>query len=100
MKQKMLKIACIVFLGAFSLGFVTGAITEFSLSKDYRIVNEVYTVKQGDTFMDICLEYRKCDNRDPYIFEYMDEIKKLNPLVNPGQLQIGDELKIHYKVEK
>ena len=100
MKSKILKIACVVFLGAFSLGFLTGAVTEFSLTKNYRVVSEVYTVKQGDTFMDICLEYRKHDQRDPYIFEYMDEIKKLNPLVKPGHLSVGDELQIQYKVAK
>lgn len=102
MREKILKIACIVFLGGFSLGFLSGAITEFTLAKNYRVVSEVYTVKQGDTFMDICLQYRKQDQRDPYIFEYMDEIKKINPLVarNNCQLSVGDELKIQYKVEK
>ena len=102
MKSKILKIAAIVFLGAFSLGFLTGAVTEFSLSKDYRIVREVYTVKQGDTFMDICLEYRKRDERDPYIFEYMDEIRKLNPDLadKKNQLSIGDEIAVEYKVRK
>lgn len=102
MKSKILKIAAVIFLGAFSLGFLTGAITEFSLSKDYRVVHEVYTVKQGDTFMDICLEYRKRDDRDPYIFEYMDEIRKINPFVaeNQNQLQVGDKINIRYKVEK
>lgn len=102
MKNRILKIAAIVFLGGFSLGFLSGAITEFTLAKNYHTVTEVYTVKQGDTFMDICLEYRKQDVRDPYIFEYMDEIRKLNPAVaeNKNQLSIGDELKIQYKVVK
>lgn len=100
MREKILKIACIVFIGAFSLGFFTGAITEFSLTKNYQVVSEVYTVKQGDTFMDICLKYRKWDQRDPYILEYMDEIKKLNPLVAKKncQLSVGDEIKIQYKI--
>ena len=102
MKNKILKIAVIVFLGGFSLGFLSGAITEFTLSKNYSIVSETYTVKQGDTFMDICLEYRKNDARDPYIFEYMDEIRALNPelIDKKNQLSIGDEIKIQYKVEK
>ena len=102
MKNKILKIAAVIFLGAFSLSFLTGAATEFSLSKDYRIVHEVYTVKQGDTFMDICLEYRKHDDRDPYIFEYMDEIRKINPSVaeKHNQLSVGDEINITYKVAK
>lgn len=102
MKNKILKILAIVFFAAFTLGFLTGAITEFTLSKDYKVVSELYTVKQGDTFMDICIEYRKRDERDPYIFEYMDEIRRLNPAVdeNKSQLSIGDELNIQYKVKK
>ena len=102
MKDKILKIAAIVFLGAFSLGFLTGAVTEFTLSKNYKIVREVYTVKQGDTFMDICLEYRKRDERDPYIFEFMDEIRKLNPDIvdRKNQLSIGDEIAVEYKVKR
>lgn len=99
MKEKLIKICAIVFLGAFSLGFLTGAVVEFSLSKNYKVVSEVYTVKQGDTFMDICLEYRKRDCRDPYIFEYMDEIRKLNPDIadKKSQLSVGDEIRIQYK---
>lgn len=102
MRNKFLKILFIVLFAAFTLGFLTGAVAEFSLSKDYKVVSEVYTVKQGDTFMDICLEYRKRDERDPYIFVFMDEIRALNPAVakNKSQLSIGDELKIQYKVSK
>lgn len=102
MKSKILKIAFIIFVGAFTLGFGIGAVTEFSLSKDYVNVYEVYTVKQGDTFMDICLEYRKRDCRDPYIFEYMDEIRRFNPQVveKENLLNVGDELNIRYKIEK
>ena len=102
MKKKILKIAAVIFIGAFTLGFFTGAVTEFSLTKNYKIVTETYTVKSGDTFMDICLEYRKRDDRDPYIFEFMDEIRKLNPAIeqNKSQLSVGDELKIQYKVAK
>ena len=102
MRNKLLKIAAVIFIGAFSLGFLTGAVTEFSLTKDYKVVTEVYTVKQGDTFMDICLQYRKQDQRNPSIFEYMDEISKMNPLVaeKHNQLSIGDELKLQWKVEK
>ena len=65
-------------------------------------VEKENTVKQGDTFMDICLEYRKLDQRDPYIFEYMDEIRKINPKLidKKNQLSIGEELKIQYKVKE
>lgn len=101
MKNKIFKIACVVFLGAFSLGFLSGALTEFCLSKNYKIVTEVYTVQKGDTLTDICLKYRKLDQRDPYIFEYMDEIRALNPKLveEKNQLFPGDELKIQYKIK-
>lgn len=45
--------------------------------------------------MDICIEYRKRDCRNPYILEYLEEIKKLNP--NAEYLKVGDELKIQYR---
>lgn len=96
MRNKILQIIAIVFIAAFTLGFITGAITEISLTEKNKIVSEVYTVKQGDTLMDICVEYRKRDCRDPYILEYVDEIKKLNPNLN-NFLQVGDEIKIQYK---
>lgn len=100
--SKILKIAFVIFVAAFSLGFLSGAITEFTLTKSYKVVSEVYTVKQGDTFMDICLEYRKRDERDPYVFEYMDEIRALNPelIDKKNQIFVGDEIHIQYKVRK
>lgn len=102
MKNKILKIALVVFIGAFSLGFLSGVITEFTLSKNYNVVSEVYTVQKGDTLMDICLYYRKFDRRDPYILEYMDEIRELNPQLAQAKNQIypGDELHIQYQIER
>jgi len=99
MKKKILQIIVIVFFGAFTLGFLVGSVTEYTLAHDHKIVSEVYKVKQGDTFMDICIEYRKRDCRDPYIFEYMDEIRELNPMLKEtqNQLQPGDELHMVYK---
>ncbi len=94
--NKIFQIVGVVFIAAFTLGFLSGAITEYSLTTKSKIVTEVYTVKQGDTFMDICLEYRKLDRRDPYIFEFMDEIRRLNPQIDTN-LKVGDELKIQYK---
>lgn len=93
--SKLLKITLIVFVSAFTLGFLSGAITEYSLTEKNKIVSEIYKVKQGDTLMDICIEYRKRDCRNPYILEYIEEIKKLNP--NAEYLKVGDELKIQYR---
>ena len=93
--NKIVQIVAVVFIAAFTLGFFVGRDVEFSLTKN-KIVEEIYTVKQGDTFMDICIEYRKRDCRNPYILEYMDEIRRINPQID-SNLQIGDELKIQYK---
>ena len=99
MKNKILQIAAVIFIAAFTLGFLAGAVTEFSLSGNNKVVSEVYTVKQGDTFMEICAQYRKRDCREPYIFEYMDEIKALNPKIveRKSQLSPGDKIKIQYR---
>ena len=97
MQSKILKIAVIIFFAGLTLGFFTGAVTEYSLTTKNKIVTEIYTVKQGDTLMEICAEYRKRDFRNPYILEYMEEIRKLNPQVDKKYLQVGDELKIQYK---
>ena len=95
--SKIFKIVGVVFIAAFTLGFLSGAITEYSLTTKNKIVTEIYTVKQGDTLMEICAEYRKRDFRNPYILEYMDEIRQLNPQID-SNLKVGDEIKIQYKV--
>ena len=94
--SKIFQIVGVVFIAAFTLGFLSGAITEYSLTTKNKIVTEVYVVKQGDTLMEICAEYRKRDFRNPYILEYMDEIRRLNPQIDTN-LQVGEELKIQYK---
>lgn len=96
MKDKILKVALIVFFAGLTLGFFTGAVTEYSLTTKNKVVTEVYVVKQGDTLMEICTEYRKRDFRNPYILEYIEEIRRLNPQIDTN-LQVGDELKIQYR---
>ena len=96
MKNKILRVAAVVFFAGLTLGFFTGAVTEYSLTTKNKVVTEVYVVKQGDTLMEICAEYRKRDCRNPYILEYLDEIRRLNPHID-SNLQIGDALKIQYK---
>lgn len=94
--SKIFQIVGVVFIAAFTLGFLSGAITEYSLTTKNKVVTEVYVVKQGDTLMEICAEYRKRDFRNPYILEYMDEIRRLNPQIDTN-LQVGEEIKIQYK---
>lgn len=96
MRDKILKVALIVFFAGLTLGFFTGAVTEYSLTTKNKVVTEVYVVKQGDTLMEICAEYRKRDFRNPYILEYLEEIRRLNPQIDTN-LQVGDELKIQYR---
>ena len=95
--NKIFQIVGVLLIAAFTLGFGIGAVTEYSLTTKNKVVTEVYVVKQGDTLMEICAEYRKRDCRNPYILEYLDEIRRLNPHID-SNLQIGDELKIQYKV--
>ena len=85
----------VVFLVA---GIGIGIGTENSLTPKRHIVSTMYVVKQGDTLIDICYTYQNLDCRHPYILEFMDEIKKLNPYLNEqkNQLQVGDELRIQY----
>ena len=98
-KEFWLKFA-LLFLVFMIAGIGLGIYVGDSLMPKTRTVSTMHVVKAGDTLIDICYEYRAKDCREPYIFEYMDEIKKLNPLVKPGHLSVGDELQIQYKVAK
>lgn len=95
-ENKFFQIIGVVLIATFTLGFITGTITEYSLTTKNKVVTEIYVVKQGDTLMEICAEYRKRDFRNPYILEYMDEIRKLNPQIDTN-LQVGEKIKIQYK---
>lgn len=99
LRKKLLAAATVLFLGSFSLGFFAGALTEFSLTKKYTVITETHLVQKGENLMDICLKYRKYDKRDPYIFEFMDEIRNLNPQLVEDKNQIfpGEKLLIQYK---
>ena len=66
------------------------------------LVEEVYTVKAGDTLWDICEEYtRKNTGTRRYILEYKSGIEKMNPwlLERHGMIYPGDRLKNTYWVK-
>lgn len=66
------------------------------------LVEEVYTVKAGDTLWDICEEYtRKNTGTRRYILEYKSGIEEMNPwlLERHGMIYPGDRLKITYWVK-
>ena len=79
-------------------GIGIGIGVEKSLEPETHTVSTMYVVKEGDTLIDICWTYQNKDCRHPYIFEYMDEVKELNPFLaeRKNQLQVGDKIYIQY----
>ena len=93
-KEFWLKFA-LLFLVFLIAGIGLGVYTERSLEPKTHTVSTMYVVKDGDTLIDICYTYQQLDCRKPYILEYVDEIKALNPNL-PKYLQVGDKIKIRY----
>ena len=93
-KEFWLKFA-LLFLVFLIAGIGLGINIEESLTPKTHTVSTMYVVKDGDTLIDICYTYQQLDCRRPYILEYVDEIKALNPNL-PKYLQVGDKIKIRY----
>ena len=94
LKECGLKFA-LMFLVFLIAGIGLGIYTEKTLEPKTHTVSTMYVVKEGDTLIDICYTYQQLDCRKPYILEYVDEIKALNPEL-PKYLQVGDKIKIRY----
>lgn len=94
----------------FKKALIVGAILLFGVatsSIDFpdngNVVNvEVYRVHPGDTFWDVTSHFHSRDQRNLYFFEYMDEIRELNPQLqdNHFQLQPNDLITVHYVTRK
>ena len=93
--RKFALLFVVFFIAGIGLGIYVGD----SLMPKTRTVSTMHVVKAGDTLIDICYEYRAKDCREPYIFEFMDEVKALNPYLEErqNQLQVGDKIMIEYK---
>ena len=66
------------------------------------LVEEVYTVRPGDTIWGIAEEYvKKNTGTRRYILEYKSGIEELNPwlLDRDGMIYPGDEIKVTYWVK-
>lgn len=67
------------------------------------LVEEVYTVRPGDTIWGIAEEYvKKNTGTRRYILEYKSGIEELNPwlLERKGEIYPGDKLKVTYWVKE
>ena len=96
-KEFWLKFA-LLFVVFIIVGIGIGIEVEKTLEPRTHTVSTMYVVKDGDTLIDICWTYQNLDCRHPYIFEFMDEVKELNPYLaeRKNQLQVGDKIYIQY----
>lgn len=61
--------------------------------EEIKWVEETYIIGQGETLWDIAEKY----NENTDIRSYIYKIKELNPNLNTGNLQVGQEIKILVK---
>ena len=89
------------FVGVAAL--CSGAVNPWDDGKEAIIlIEEVYTVKAGDTLWDIAEEYvAKNTGTRRYILEYKSGIEELNPwlLDRAGMIYPGDKLTLTYWVK-
>lgn len=79
----------------------SGAVNPWEDGKNAVLVEEVYTVRPGDTIWDIAETYcAKNTGTRRYILEYKSGIEELNPwlLERKGMIQPGDKLTMTYWV--
>ena len=99
-KVKAFYIVLVIFAAAVSLGAIAAEYVASTIPPRETHTKKVrHTVKVGETFWDICAEYREFDVTDPYLPQFILENRKLNPAVDKdnGQIYPGQELVIEYK---
>jgi len=88
-------LAGLAIIGAAILSIGAADVPE----SNQRLVQTVYTVKQGDTLRSIAEIYlEKNTGGRRYILEFEEGIKQLNPwlLSTHGQIEAGEVLRINY----
>ena len=100
--REFLKAALVggAFVAAASL--FSGAVNPWDDGKNAVLVEEVYTVRPGDTIWGIAEEFcAKNTGTRRYILEYKSGIEELNPwlLDRKGEIYPGDEIKVTYLVK-
>ena len=90
--KKFFAVATLIFFGAAT------ASINFSDEPKYEVHVERYKVRAGDTLWDVSRYYRDLDDRNLYIFDYQDELRRLNPKLveNKNQLNVGDVIEVKY----
>ena len=91
--------------GAFvaAAALFSGAVNPWDDGKNAILVEEVYTVRPGDTLWSIAEEYvAKNTGTRRYILEYKSGMEELNPwlMERHGMIYPGDRLKLTYWVEE
>jgi lysM domain protein len=89
------------FVGLAAL--CSGAVNPWDDTRDAVLVEETYTVRQGDTLWGIAEEYvAKNTGTRRYILEYKSGIEELNPwlLERKGMIYPGDKLTLTYWVKE
>ena len=90
--------------GAFvaAAALFSGAVNPWDDGKNAILVEEVYTVRPGDTLWSIAEEYvAKNTATRRYILEYKAGMEELNPwlMERKGEIYPGDKIKVTYWVK-